>query len=57
MATRVELPKEMVQNALDQAIASRKRAIITQPNALIKGILEKELAELATARNTVTDTK
>lgn len=57
MATRVDLPLEATRNALNKEIASLKRAINNTPNKLVTEIYQKELAQLQTAINTLTETK
>jgi len=57
MATRADLPKDLVAACIDQKIASTKRAINTATNELIKTALKDELAQLSTGRNTLTDIK
>lgn len=57
MATRVELPKEIVKYALEQAVSLRHRQIKAATNALIKKALEDELASLTTGLNTLTEVK
>jgi len=57
MATKVELPKELVKTAIEQAILLRHRQIKQATNALIKQALEQELTDLSKARDTLTETK
>lgn len=52
MATRVELPKELIKQAIDQAISLRYRQIKATGNAMIKAALEEELKHLAGAKDT-----
>lgn len=57
MATRVELPKELVDGALETKIASVKRAANNATNPIIKDALNKELAALNSAKVTLTEIK
>lgn len=57
MATRIELPMQLVQDALATKIASTKRAANAATNPLIKDVLQKELAALETAKNTLAEVK
>ena len=55
MALRVELPKDILTNALDQAVSLRSRQAKAANNALIKQALEQEIAAITTAKNTITE--
>ena len=57
MATRVELPKELIKTALEQAAALRQRNIKATANAIIKQALEEELRQITLAKDTMTDSK
>lgn len=57
MATRVELPKELVKDALAQAKSLRTRNAKATNNAIIKQALQEEEAHIAAAMNTLTDIK
>lgn len=57
MATRVDLPNAQVKAALEQALASNKRALNTAKNPAFRPIIEKDIADLQTAINTLTDIK
>lgn len=57
MATRVELPKEIVLAALQQAAQLRARGIKAATNALIKQALSEEEDQIRKASQTLTETK
>lgn len=57
MATRVELPKELLLSALEQAAALRSRNIKASTNLVIKQALEEELRVITLAKNTMQETK
>lgn len=57
MATRVELPRELIKSALENAIALRERQIKAATNQIIKDALAQEQAALTTASTTLTETK
>ncbi len=57
MAIKVELPKELVQTALDQAMSLRSRQIKQASNPIISDALEKERAAIMAAKNTLTEIK
>jgi hypothetical protein len=57
MATRVDLPLPQVKQALEKEQASLKRAITAGGNPLIVEILQKDLAAVTTAANTLAETK
>lgn len=57
MATKVDLSLPQVRDALERKIASVERSINNADNALIKEILQKDLAALQNAKNTLTETK
>jgi len=57
MATKVELPKELVKVALEQAKSLRTRNIKAATNALIKQALQDEETAIQAAINTLTETK
>lgn len=57
MATKVELPKELVKAALEQAKSLRTRNIKSATNPLIKQALEQEETQIAQAIQTLTETK
>lgn len=57
MATRVDLPKEIVLEALNMMLSSRKRAYNTAKNKLIADILMTEVNTVQVAINTVQETK
>lgn len=57
MATRVELPKDLVKLALQGAISLRVRQDKAASNALIAKALQDEIAALTTAMNTLTEIK
>ena len=57
MATRVDLDKHTVRMALEQALASHKRAMNTAKNPAFRPIIEQDIASLTNAINTLTDAK
>lgn len=57
MATRVELPKDMMRQLIDQGIQLRNRQRNGALNDIIKQALEQELQTLQAAKNTLTDIK
>lgn len=57
MATKVELPKELVKAALEQAASLRARNIKSATNPLIKQALEEEDRQIRAAISTLTETK
>lgn len=57
MAIRVELPKEILNAALEQAITLRARHITAATNAIIKQALEQEQAALIAAKSTIQEVK
>ena len=57
MASRVELPKEIVKPALEQRAASLKRSQKAASNKLIADAYEKELEAVTLAINTITEIK
>lgn len=57
MPTLVELPKELVKNALDGAAALSDRRSKAATNSIIKEAHEKEVAAYLTAAATLKETK
>lgn len=57
MATKVELPKDIVRAALEQAKSLRTRNIKTATNAIIKEALQQEETAIAQAISTLTEVK
>lgn len=57
MATRVELPKDLVKTALEQAASLRARNIKAATNALIKTALEDEERQIRAAIGIMTEIK
>lgn len=57
MATRVELPKDIVKVALEQAQSLRTRQIKASSNNIIKQALEEELRVISQATTTLTEIK
>lgn len=57
MATRVELPKQMIVDAIEKKLASCKRAQNTATNPLIKELMNKEIAEYTHSLATMSETK
>lgn len=57
MATRIELPKDIVKAMLEQAQSLRSRQIKAATNTLIKEALEKEQEQIIAAKNTITEIK
>ena len=57
MATKVELPKEIVKDALTQAAALRARNIKSSSNPIIKGALEEKERQIRAAIGSLLDTK
>lgn len=57
MATRIELPKEIVASAIQKHIASLQRALKEATNPVIKQALEQELQTTIQAKLTISETK
>lgn len=57
MATRVELHKDAVKTALEQSLASAKRQLNTAKNPAFRPIIEKDIADLNNAINTLAEIK
>lgn len=57
MATRVELSKDTVTEALKARAAQMKRAANTAANKLIREIYEKDAREIEAAIGTLSDAK
>lgn len=57
MATRVELHRDQVKAALEQALASSKRMLNTAKNPAFKPIVEQDISGLQQAINTLTEVK
>lgn len=57
MATKVELPKELVQVALVQARGLRERGMKAATNALIKQALDDERLAIHNAIQSLTEVK
>lgn len=57
MATRIELPRDLVKTAFTMKINSLKRAEKEATNPLIKTALADELGQIQTALNTLTEIK
>lgn len=57
MATRIELPKELVRNAFETNIASLKRAINTAKTEMVKEAYRHELAQITNALASITEVK
>jgi len=57
MATRVDLNKETVAEALQKSIDSAKRGQNTTKNPQFKELYTRQLAELQTAMNTLSEIK
>jgi hypothetical protein len=57
MALHIELPKDILTNALDQAVSLRSRQSKAANNSLIKQALEQEIAAITTAKNTIAEIK
>lgn len=57
MAVKVDLPLAQVKAALEGALASNKRALNTAKNPAFRPILEKDIADLQTAINTLSEGK
>ena len=57
MATRIELPKDLVKRSFTTTIASLKRAINNAGNPGVKTALEHELAEITKAVDTASEIK
>jgi hypothetical protein len=57
MAVRVELPKDLLKAALEQAASLRARNIKAATNALIKQALEEEDRAIRAAIQTITESK
>jgi len=53
MAIKIDLPKEILVSALDQAAALRSRNIKAATNPIIKEALEKEHAEILKAKTSI----
>lgn len=57
MAVKVELPKEILNSALEQAIAIRKRNANAATNSIIKQALEEEISKIQIAKGSLHDIK
>lgn len=57
MAVRIELHKNYVQQALEAAIASLKRSTTKQLNPAMKDLIDKDIAAISHALNTITEVK
>lgn len=57
MATKVELPKDMVKTLIENGMALRQRQIKQATNPLIKTALEDELSALSKSRDTIIEAK
>lgn len=57
MAIKVELPKEIVKTLIEQGVSLRNRQIKAATNGIIKEALEKELADLIRASNSLEQMK
>lgn len=57
MATKVELPRELVKTALEQAASLRVRNAKASTNPIIKQALEEEERHIRNAISTLTETK
>lgn len=57
MPIRIELPRPVLTDALTQRIQLLKRGMEREINPAIKELRQKDIAELQTAINTMTDTK
>ena len=57
MATRIELPRELVKAAIENAIGLRERQIKAATNQTIKDALAQEQAALTQASTSLTEVK
>lgn len=57
MATKIELPKAVLAEALNQRIQLLKRGQDREINPAIRELKAKDIAELQTAINTMTEIK
>lgn len=57
MAVRVDLPKELITAALEQAISLRERYIKSANNPIIKQAYEQEQAAMIAAKSTLQEIK
>ena len=57
MATKVELPKDTVSEALKARAAQMKRAANTAANKLVREIFEKDAREIEAAISSLTEIK
>lgn len=57
MATKVELPKDIVKTLIEGGISLRHRQIKQASNNLIKQALDDELSALSKAKDTLSDVK
>lgn len=57
MATRVDLHRKIVEDALESAVSSLKRSKGKQVNPLIQELLDKDILALTTAIRTLTEVK
>lgn len=57
MATKVELPKDTVSEALKARAAQMKRAANTATNKLVREIFEKDAREIEAAISSLTEIK
>jgi hypothetical protein len=57
MAVKVDLPKELIIVALEQAASLRARNIKAATNTVIKEALEQEMAAIVKAKSTIETVK
>jgi len=57
MATRVDLHRDQVRAALEQALQSAKRGLNTSKNPAFKPIYEQDISLLNNAINTLSEVK
>lgn len=57
MATRVELPKDIVEAAFVKSLQSAERAMKAATNKLIQNAIKDEITQIRAATATMTETK
>lgn len=57
MATKIELPKDVIKIAFKKHIDSCKRASTAATNTLIKNALDDEIGQITKALDTMTEIK
>lgn len=57
MSIKIDLPKAIIAKALEREIATLKRNNATEINPGMKQLRDKDIADITTAMNTMTETK